>query len=105
MATDLEKMSRDELIKLISDAEKALKTLEDRRKAEAKRAAERAAREYGFKLDEVVSGSGGRGKGPKGAPKYANPENPAQTWTGRGRQPNWVKAALSKGKSVDDLRI
>ena len=105
MATDLEELSRDELIKLISDAEKALKTLDDRRKAEAKRAAERAAQEFGFKLDAVVSGSSGRGKGPKGAPKYANPENPTQTWTGRGRQPNWVKDALGKGKSVDDLRI
>lgn len=106
MAIDLDNLSRDELVKLISDAEKALKTLETRRKAEAKRAAEKAAQEYGFTLDDVVSGGSGKGnKGSKGAPKYAHPENPAQTWTGRGRQPNWVKAALESGKTLDDLKI
>ncbi|SDY39903.1 H-NS family nucleoid-associated regulatory protein [Citreimonas salinaria] len=106
MAIDLDKLSRDELVKLISDAEKALKTLEARRKAEAKRAAEKAAQEYGFSLDDVVSGGSAKGgKGPKGAPKYAHPENPSQTWTGRGRQPNWVKTALESGKTLEDLKI
>lgn len=106
MAPDFDTLSRDELVKLISDAEKALKTLEARRKAEAKRAAEKAAQDYGFTLDDVVSGNSGKGtKGSKGAPKYAHPENPAQTWTGRGRQPNWVKAALESGTSLEDLKI
>ena len=38
-------------------------------------------------------------------PKYRNPDNPAETWTGRGRQPRWVSAALEKGLTLDDLRI
>jgi DNA-binding protein H-NS len=106
MAIDLEKMSREELQKLISDAEKALKTVEARRKAEAKRAAEKAAQEFGFSLDDVIGGGGAKGaKGSKGAPKFAHPENPEKTWTGRGRQPNWVKEWLEKGKSLDDLKI
>ncbi|MGR3495700.1 H-NS family nucleoid-associated regulatory protein [Citreimonas sp.] len=106
MAIDLDKLSRDELVKLISDAEKALKSLETRRKAEAKRAAEKAAQEYGFSLDDVIGGGSAKGaKGSKGAPKYAHPENPEKTWTGRGRQPNWVKEWLESGKSLDDLKI
>ena len=88
--------------KLISDAEKALKSVDARRKAEAKRAAEKAAKEFGFSLEEVLSSGG---KGSKGAPKYANPSDPSQTWTGRGRKPNWVIAALDTGKSIDDLAI
>ncbi len=38
-------------------------------------------------------------------PKYRNPDNPAETWTGRGRKPRWVVAALEKGLTLDDLRI
>jgi DNA-binding protein H-NS/nucleoside phosphorylase len=38
-------------------------------------------------------------------PKYANPENPSQTWTGRGRQPGWVRELLASGKRLEDLEI
>ena len=103
MAIDLDKMSKEELTALIKDAEKALKTLETRRLAEAKKAAESAAKEYGFSLDELLGG--GSKKGTKSAPKYANPADKSQTWTGKGRKPNWVNAALEEGKSLDDLKI
>lgn len=103
MATKLEKMSKDELQKLIKDAEKALKTLEARRLADAKKAIESAAKEYGFSLDELMGGS--PKKGPKGAPKYANPDDKSQTWTGKGRKPGWVVAALDAGKALEDLSI
>lgn len=43
--------------------------------------------------------------GTKLPPKYRNPENPSQTWTGRGRTPLWVNEALQKGMSLEDLRI
>src|SRR5689334_20704154 len=35
----------------------------------------------------------------KVAPKYRNPADHSQTWSGRGRQPRWFKAALRKGKT------
>lgn len=38
-------------------------------------------------------------------PKYRNPENPSQTWSGRGRMPLWVKRVQMEGRSIDDLRI
>ena len=103
MAVNLDKMSKDELKQLIKDAEKALKTLETRRLAEAKKAAESAAKEYGFSLDELLGGASK--KGSKGAPKYANPADKSQTWTGKGRKPKWVNEALDSGKSLDDLKI
>ncbi|RME57731.1 H-NS histone family protein [Candidatus Parcubacteria bacterium] len=37
-------------------------------------------------------------------PKYRNPDNPSETWTGRGRQPKWVQQALER-YSLDDLLI
>ena len=102
MNIDLENMSADELQKLIADAQKALKTVDARRRAEAKRAAELAAKEFGFTLDEVLTAGP---KGSKGAPKYANPADPSQTWTGRGRKPNWVNEALESGKTLEDLAL
>jgi len=38
-------------------------------------------------------------------PRYANPENPAQTWSGRGKQPAWVSAAIASGRSLESLIV
>jgi DNA-binding protein H-NS len=48
----------------------------------------------------------GRG-GPKGpvSPKYRNPENPTETWAGRGLKPRWLAAAIKGGKKLDDFLI
>jgi len=46
-------------------------------------------------------------KAPKGstvAAKYRNPDDPAQQWTGRGRQPAWVKTWIESGKSLEDAK-
>jgi len=97
---DLNSMPLDELKKLRKDVEKAIVSFEDRRKKEALVVLEAKASEMGFSLSDLT------GAGKKiSAPKFHNPENPTQTWTGRGRQPAWFKAALSAGKSEDDLRI
>jgi DNA-binding protein H-NS len=41
----------------------------------------------------------------KVAAKYRNPSDHSQTWSGRGRQPRWFKAALKKGKMERSLLI
>ncbi|MDK3073400.1 H-NS histone family protein [Sedimentitalea sp. JM2-8] len=107
MAIDLKAMSRKDLMKLKEDVAKALKDAEVRERQEALRAAERAAAEYGFSLNELSGGTGklGASKGPKAAPKYRNPDNPEQTWSGRGRKPQWIHDAMAKGIDVSDLEI
>jgi DNA-binding protein H-NS len=47
-------------------------------------------------------GSGVRGKV---AAKYGNPDNPAETWAGRGLGPRWLAAAIRFGKKIDDFLI
>jgi DNA-binding protein H-NS len=42
---------------------------------------------------------------PKVLPKYRNPNNSAETWAGRGKQPRWLRAQLRSGKKLDDFRI
>lgn len=36
--------------------------------------------------------------------KYRHPGDPSQQWSGRGRQPAWVKAWIASGKSLDDAK-
>lgn len=42
---------------------------------------------------------------PRLPPIYQDPENHENAWSGRGRKPLWVLAALKQGKSLDDLLI
>lgn len=42
---------------------------------------------------------------PEVQPKFRNPNPPHQTWTGRGKQPNWLRDLLAQGKQLDDVRI
>ena len=63
-------------------------------------------------LDELGRKFGGSPKDipqprpyPKVLPKYSNPSAPLETWSGRGKQPRWVVAALRSGHSLEDFRI
>lgn len=44
------------------------------------------------------------GGGTKVAPKYRHPST-GETWSGRGLQPNWLKAALAGGATLDDFKV
>ena len=37
--------------------------------------------------------------------KFRNIDNPSQTWAGRGKRPNWLKAKLAAGHHLEDFRI
>lgn len=39
------------------------------------------------------------------APKYRDPENPANTWAGRGKPPRWLTAAEKGGKKRGEFRV
>lgn len=52
----------------------------------------------GFDINELFGKSRGSSGG-KVAPKYRDPKNPENTWTGRGRMPRWMAAATKGGKA------
>ncbi|MGD9880660.1 MAG: H-NS family nucleoid-associated regulatory protein [Reyranella sp.] len=62
-------------------------------------------------IDQAMDGrarGGGRAsalKGKKVKPKYRNPANRSETWTGRGLKPRWMVAALKGGKKLEDFAI
>lgn len=101
---DLNNLSLKELKDLQSKVAKAITGYEDRQKKEALAKLEEKAREMGYSLSELT-GAAPRKKRSLSAPKYANPDNPSETWTGRGRKPKWMVAAIKAGKSPEDLAI
>jgi DNA-binding protein H-NS len=46
-----------------------------------------------------------RRKYPRVFPKYRNPEEPSETWSGRGKQPRWLVAALKTGHTIEEFVI
>ena len=42
---------------------------------------------------------------PKVLPKYCNPLQPTETWSGRGKQPRWLVAALRSGHTLEEFKI
>ena len=114
MDMDLKSLSRKELEKLLRDVKKALQSAQARDRREARKAAEKAAAEFGFSLDELSEDGVTQNKilktkkkAPKvkSKPQFANPNDPSQTWTGKGRQPNWYRAEVEKGVMPDSMRI
>ena len=103
---DLSSLNLEELNSLRKDIDKAIQTYETRQKQEAMATIEAKAKEMGFSLSDLVGGKAtGFGKRKVNPPKYRHPENPEATWTGRGRQPAWIKEALENGKSLDEFLI
>lgn len=42
---------------------------------------------------------------PRVLPKYRNPNAPSETWSGRGKTPRWLTAALRTGHSIEEFAI
>lgn len=105
MAINLEKLNAKELEELIAAAAEQKKRLQKQRISEVRSKLAAMARDEGYTIEELFGG-GGRGKaGRTVAPKYRNPADPAQTWTGRGKRPRWVQAQIDAGKSLESLEI
>lgn len=109
MNADLKSMTRKELEKLRKDVDAAIQTVESRELKMAHEAASKAAADYGYSLEDITSmqSTSRRGKGTRtvSAPKYRNPSNPDQTWTGKGRQPEWYKSEMANGVDPQTLEI
>jgi DNA-binding protein H-NS len=113
MTFDLKSMSRKELEKLLADVKKALLSAQARDRRDARKAAERAAAEFGFSLNELGDEKPSKPTKVKAQkkpakpskPKYADPTNPSNTWTGKGRQPNWYRDAVEKGIDPSTMEI
>ena len=70
-------------------------------RAQARARIHALAADAGIPLDALVKDD----DAVPGAPRYRNPADSGQTWTGRGRQPRWIAEALASGRSLDEFKI
>lgn len=118
---DLAAFSLAELRELESEVRAAITEKEAAEKAAILAEFEQRAKSSGFSLADIFAlpsrslfrpkkekaekvEASGKGRGSVAA-KYRNPENSLETWSGRGRQPVWVRDQIASGKTLDDLAI
>ena len=101
----VEKMSLKEIMDLETRIAAAKARVEEEAKAVVKTKIDALLAGSGFSIGDLYSMAGrGRGKG-KSVAKYRNPDDASQTWTGRGRKPNWLVARLKKGQKMESFAI
>ena len=108
MTVNLQEMSHKELLKLRDDIDSELKAAEKRERQQALQAAEDAAAKFGYSLDDLAAMAGskrGKTRRARSAPKFRNPSDHSQTWTGLGRKPQWFHDEMAKGTDVKQLEI
>ena len=96
----LEAMSLDELWNLHKRVVSILEQGLDREKRKLEQRLEELGRKGG-----APSATRERRPYPTVPQKFCNPAHPSQTWSGRGKQPRWVKTLMASGASLEDVRI
>jgi DNA-binding protein H-NS len=106
---NLESMSIDEMWQL---HEKIIQILSDKLTSEKRELEKRLAK---LRQDKTMRPASldqpskervqERRKYPKVFPRYRNPDNHSETWSGRGKQPRWLAAALTKGRAIEEFKI
>jgi len=91
-------LSEDELQAVIAQAEKALKDKQLEKRKQVLAQIKELASSIGVTVKSVR-------KGKKIAPKYRNPGDAAQTWTGRGVAPKWMQALINEGRDKSEFLL
>jgi DNA-binding protein H-NS len=110
MAIDLKALSPKELQALIAGANAQMQEAHANQIRAVRDKIDAVLKSSGLTLDQVYPTR--RSKGTKGtkkslvAPKYRNPANVEQTWSGRGKRPIWLAGALKKrGVALESFLI
>lgn len=102
---DLAKLSIAELRKLQDRLQLELGRREQQALAQARQKVLAIAQSAGIPLTELLAGVSRPKDGAKVAVRYRHPDDASQQWTGRGRQPRWVREWIASGKPIDLLRV
>lgn len=100
-ASELAALSLKELRALGERVEAAIAEREKQERADVKAKLAEMAQKAGFSVGELF-GSGKGSKRSAAAIRFRNPKDPSQTWTGRGRKPNWLVEA---GGDAERFRV
>lgn len=106
MAVDISKLNQKQLNELINKAESRKKEIRQEKVSKLRDKINDMINAEGYTFEDVF---GPRRKTRRSTgkvpPKYFNPVNPTDTWSGRGKRPRWFNEAIKSGKKPEDLLI
>jgi DNA-binding protein H-NS len=106
---DLDGMSTDEMWQLHTEIGRLLSVRLTSEKRELEKRLARLRRDNEKPGTEAVlverSPPRERRRYPRVLPKYRNPDEPSETWSGRGKQPRWLTKALKTGHTIEEFVI
>jgi DNA-binding protein H-NS len=108
---NLDAMSIDEVWQLHEEIGQVLSVRLTSEKRELEKRLARLRREGEIRQSELADEQPLKGaarerrKYPRVVPKYRNPDEPSETWSGRGKQPRWLVAALKTGHTIEEFAI
>ncbi|MET0330982.1 MAG: H-NS histone family protein [Dyella sp.] len=108
MAVDIKNLNHNQLNELISKAQVRQVELRKEKVSKLREKVHALIKAEGYSFDDIFSNP--RAKGVRRttgtvAPKYRNPADAEQTWSGRGKRPRWFNDALKAGKKEKDMAI
>ena len=104
MGIDLHTLSLKELTDLRKNVDAAIQNFEARRREEALAELKEVAKKHGFDMSDLTGTSKKGAKAPS-VVRFRDPAEPSNTWSGRGRKPNWLVQALDAGKDIAEFAI
>lgn len=93
---DLEELTIAEAQELLSNIEQELRERSSRKRSEALKQIRQIVQGHGLRYEDVISAIRTTATRKKAPPIYRNPDNPRQTWSGKGEAPDWFKSAKDK---------
>ncbi|MBF0140007.1 MAG: H-NS histone family protein [Magnetococcales bacterium] len=109
-SSNFEDLPLEELVSLSTDLDQIIKKKRREKSKQIRTQMNELARVAGFEsVEEFMESQGGRmtrsDKGIKLPPKYRNPDNHEQTWSGKGPTPKWLRDLESQGRNRDQFLI
>lgn len=102
---DLSNMSIGELRSLQDRAAQEIRARQNQEVVKAREQILAIAQSVGVPLDDLIRLAKVAKVSKKATVQYRHPENESLEWTGRGRQPHWVKAWVDAGKPIEALKV
>ena len=107
MAVDIKSLNHTQLVDLINKAQVRQTELRKEKVVKLREKVHALIKAEGYVFEDIFGLGRVKTRRSTGtvAPKYRNPANPEQTWSGRGKRPHWFNDALKAGKKEKDLAI
>lgn len=102
---NIDNLSVEELRRLEKQVSDTIQVRFEQEKDDLKRQIRDLAKKGGTTVEELFGLKVGASKRGKAAPKYRDPDDAMNTWSGRGRAPTWMKVRLEAGANKEDFLI